>query len=112
VGARQARNYVGCRIKLITRRTAHPVLLDELWIDDRLYQIKITNEENQQVDNQFSSKQVLFIEVESEASYQPESSRPVENSKTKIVLGYRVGNKRRYVPINNFSEDQRPLAVA
>jgi hypothetical protein len=77
-------------------------VFDELWIEDRLYKVKITNSENQFVES-FEKKQVLYIDVESEIDYTVEKNLPAENLKSKIFLGYQIDNKRKYLSIGNSS---------
>jgi hypothetical protein len=110
-GAKHAQSFLSCRIKLKTKRPADQLIFDELWIEDRLYNIKITNEENQEVDNQFTKKQILFIEVESEVS-QHSAIPPAEKKGSKIFIGYQVDNKRKYFPIDDFSEEAPQRSVA
>jgi len=94
------------------KESSNKVVIDELWIEDRLYKIKITNENNQLVETRFNEKQVLYIDVESEINYSHEQLFPAENLKSKIFLGYQIGNKRKYLSINNSLETLSRLAVA
>ncbi len=111
-GAKQAQSFITCRIKLMTRLAASELVFDELWIEDRLYKIRVTNEENQEVENQFSKKQVLYIDIDSEVHHSHGRVPPSEKSKSKIFLGYIVENKRRYFPINVLTEDLPQYLVA
>ncbi len=96
----------------MTKRASDQLVFDELWIEDRLYKIKITDEENQQVENRFSVKQVLYIDVDSEVDYSDERTPPETKSNAKIFLGYQVDNKRKYFPINIQPEDLPQYSVA
>jgi len=111
-GAKNAQSYITCRIKVMTKRSAGQLVFDELWIEDRLYKIKITDEENQQVENQFTKKQVLYIDVDSEVAYSDERTPPEAKSNAKIFLGYQVDNKRKYFPINIHADDLPQYSVA
>lgn len=110
-GAKHASSFLTCRIKLMTKRPLDQLIFDELWIDDRLYKIKITNEENEQVEGPFLKKQILYIHVESEVR-QPAGIPPSDKNASKIMLGYQIDNKRKYYPIKDFSEDTDQLEVA
>jgi hypothetical protein len=108
----EAKNLIACRIKIMMKRSEDGLVFDELWMEDRLYKIKITDEENQQVDAGFSKRQVLYIDVESEISYTDRHIFPPENLKSKIFLGYMIGNKRKFFPVNASFEEVRQREVA
>ncbi len=110
--AHHAKSFLNCRIKLMMKRSEKQLIFDELWIEDRLYKIKITNSENQLVENGFSHKQVLYIDVESEINYPEYQTFPAENLSSKIFLGYQVGNKRKYFPVVRSFTDLQRLSVA
>jgi len=99
-------------IKLKTKYPSEQLVLDEIWIDDRLYRVKVTDEDNRQIKNEFGSKQILHVLADNEIQYPEEKTRPGEKSKSKIFLGYQVGNKRRYHPIRYFTEGSDSSAVA
>ena len=99
----QVRNFLPQKIKLMTKRPADQLVFDELWINDRLYKIKITNEENQPLESPFPKKQILYIHVDAEVS-EPASIPPFDKRASKILLGYQIDNKRKYCPIKDFSE--------
>ena len=105
-------NFSNCRLKIRMKRPAKQLVIDELWIEERLYKIRITDEENQSVENGFTEKQVIYIDVDSEISYSEEQQLPPENLKSKIFLGFRVGDKRKYIPINYAIEELPRLSVA
>jgi len=106
-------NFLACRIKLMMKRSAEQLTFNELWIEDRLYTIKVTDEENQPVENGFLEKQVLYIDVETEITADDRPLPSIESLKSKIFLGYQVGTKRKYISIENNIEELVPqLKVA
>ncbi len=110
--AHHAKSFLNCRIKLVMKRSKKQLIFDELWIEDRLYKIKITDLENQLVENDFNEKQVLYIDVESEIKYSEYQLFPAEDLSSKIFLGYQVGNKRKYFPVFRSFTELQQLAVA
>jgi hypothetical protein len=103
-GKNFTKDFMNCRIKILTKRPPADLMIDELWIEHRLYKIRITDEENQLIENCFPEKQALYIDVESEMDYADGQVFPAENLKSKIFLGYMVRSKRVYLLINSVSE--------
>lgn len=109
-GAKHSHNFISYRIKLKTKRASHKLVFDELWIEDRLYKIKITDEDNRHIANQFSEKQVLYIDSVSEINYTEDKIPP--SGRSKIYLGYQFDNKRKYIAIKESAEEIPELLVA
>src|SRR5437868_559998 len=65
-------DFMNCRIKILTKRPPADLIIDELWIEHRLYKVRITDEENQLIENGFPEKQEFTIDVESEIDYSEE----------------------------------------
>jgi hypothetical protein len=95
---KHAKDTIRCRIKLMMKHETEHIVFDELWIEDRLYKVKVTDEENQPVEN-VKGKQVLYIDVDSEVHYTVEKIFPAEKLDSKIFLGYQVGDRRKYLSI-------------
>ncbi|MCX6291132.1 MAG: hypothetical protein NT126_05150 [Bacteroidetes bacterium] len=110
-GAKHAQDFLSCRIKLMAKFPGHKLVFDELWIDDRLYKVRITDEENRHVENIFRKKQILYIDAGSEINHHT-FAPPKTKSGSKIFLGYRVDDKRKYFPIDLFVEEAGQAAVA
>ena len=110
--AMHAGSLVRYRIKLLAKRPADQLVFDELWVEDRLHKIKITKGEYQQASKNSVKRQIIYIDSESDIRYPSVPIPSLEKSSTKILLGYQIGNKRKYMPIKDFSTCHPQLAVA
>ncbi|MEO8085856.1 MAG: hypothetical protein ABI763_03495 [Bacteroidota bacterium] len=99
------------RIQVITKRTSEVLKLDELWIDNRLFKVRVIKKESNSLSRHFSEKETLYLEAEREAKHIGfEEMRPAPNG--KVALGYLINNKRKYLSIKGFEEHQSKLAFA
>lgn len=110
--AKHAGSMIRYRIKLVTKRPADKLIFDELWIEDRLYKIKITKEVFELAANGSGKKQIIYIDSETDIRYPNLPNPAFENIKANIRLGYQIGNKRKYLQIKDFSTCVPQLAVA
>ena len=100
--AKYAGSLVRYRIKLLTKRPAEKLVFDELWIEDRLYQIKITKEATQLPSDNSGKRQIIYIDSEPDMKYPSVPLPWVEKTKSNILLGYLIGKKRKYMKITDF----------
>lgn len=99
------------RIQLITKKTSAELKLDELWIEDRLFKVRIVKQENNAFARHFSEQETLYLEAEREtANVGYEEMRPSLNG--KVSVGYLFNNKRKYLTIKGFEEHKSKLSFA
>lgn len=110
--AKHAGSLIRYRIKLVTKRPADQLIFDELWIEDRLYKIKITKEVFEMAANESGKRQIIYIDSETDIRYPNLPNPAFANTKSNIRLGYQIGNKRKYLQIKDFSTCVPQLAVA
>jgi hypothetical protein len=104
--------FSNCRLKIVMKRSVNKLVFDELWIDGRLFTVRVTDLNNQSLEDGLREKQVLYIDLDSEAEYSEYQQLPPGKLAEKIFLGFTVGNKRQYVPVNANIEQVPHLSVA
>ena len=99
------------RIQIVTKKNSEQLKVDELWIDNRLFKVRLVKKESSSPVKQFSEKETLFIEAEREKEniVYEEMSPSIRG---KVSLGYLVNNKRKYLSIKGFEEQQSKLSIA
>ncbi len=104
-------NVITYRIQILTKRTSEQLKLDELWIDNRLFKVRVIKKENHSSAKSFSEQETLYLEAEREtANIGFEEMAP--SGKGKVSLGYLINNKRRYLSIKGFEEHSAKLSIA
>lgn len=97
------------RIQVLTKTTSEELQLDELWIENRLFKVRLIKKENNASARHFSEKETLYIEAERETKnvgfeeFQP-------SNRGKISVGYMIKNKRKYLSIKGFEEHDAKLS--
>ena len=110
--AKHAGSLIRYRIKLVCKRPADQLIFDELWVEGRLYQIKITKEVYELATTGSGKREIIYIDSETDIRYPNLPNPAFANIKSNIRLGYQVGNKRKYLQIKDFSTCVPQLAVA
>ena len=100
--AMHAGSLVRYRIKLLTKRPAEQLVFDELWIEDRRYAVKISKAVNLVSAGRSEKKQIIFIDSEPDIKYPSVPLPWAEKATSGILLGYLVGDKRKYLRIKDF----------
>ncbi len=91
------------RIQIITKRASHELKVDELWVGNRVFKVRVLKNESNALARDFTEKETLYLEAERETkNIAFEEMQPSRNG--KVSLGYIVNNKRRYLSIKNFEE--------
>jgi hypothetical protein len=99
------------RIQILTKKTSEELKLDELWIDNRRYKVRVINKESNAFTRHFSEKETLYLEAERETkNIGYEEMRPSTNG--KVALGYTINNKRKYLSIKGFEEHKPKLSLS
>lgn len=99
------------RIQILTKKTSEELKLDELWIDNKLFRVRILKKESNAVAKYFAEKETLYLEAERETlKIGYEEMKPATNS--KVSLGYTINNKRKYLSIKGFEEHHSKLSIA
>ena len=99
------------RVQIVTKKTSEELKLDELWVDNRLYKVRVIKKEDNGLAKYFSEKETLYLEAERETSkIGYEEMAPSSNG--KVSLGYLINNKRKYLSIKGFEEHRSKLAIA
>jgi len=99
------------RIQIVTKKTSEELKLDELWVGDRVFKVRVLKKESNAMARHFAEKETLYLEAERETknvSY--EEMQPPRNG--KVSLGYTFNNKRRYLSIKNFEEADSKHSLA
>jgi hypothetical protein len=99
------------RIQIITKKNSEELKLDELWIDNRLFRVRVIKQESNAVEKHFASKETLYLEAEREAS-KVGYEEMTPNTRGKVSLGYTVNNRRKYLSIKGFEEHTTKLTIA
>jgi hypothetical protein len=110
--AKYAGSVVRYRIKLLALKPPDKLVFDELWIEDRLYNVRITKVEYCDSKNVSGKRQIIYLDSETDIRYPFLPNPAFAHIKSKILLGYQVGKKRKYMPIKEFSTCLSQLAVA
>jgi hypothetical protein len=98
-------------IQILTKRTSNELKLDELWVENRLFKVRVLNKEGSSSAKNFEEKEILYLEAERETSnINYEEMAP--STKGKISLGYLINNKRKYLSIKGFEEQTAAFSIA
>lgn len=99
------------RIQVLTKKTSEELKLDELWIDNRLFRVRVIKKESNVLTKYFSEKETLYLEAERETkNIGYEEISP--SVKGKVSVGYLINNKRKYLTIKGFEEHSSKLSIA
>ena len=98
------------RIQLVTKRTSNELKLDELWIDNRLFKVRVMKKDHNLFANYFLEKETLYLEAERETK-NVGYEEMLPGTKGKVSLGYLINNKRKYLTINGFEEHKNKLSI-
>src|SRR5689334_2847201 len=91
------------RIQIITKKASDELKVDELWVGNRVFKVRVLKKESNALVRHFAEKETLYLEAERETKNVAfEEMQPSRNG--KVSLGYIVNNKRRYLSIKNFEE--------
>jgi hypothetical protein len=91
------------RIQIFTKKTSEELKVDELWVGNRVFKVRVLKEESNVQARHFNEKETLYLEAERETkNVAYEEMGPARNG--KVSLGYTINNKRRYLSIKNFEE--------
>jgi len=89
------------RIQIVTKKTSEELKLDELWVGDKVFKVRVVKKESPINAKQFAEKETLYLEAERETkNICYEEMRPTQQG--KVTLGYTINNKRKYLSIKNF----------
>lgn len=107
----QKDDVVTYKIQIVTKKTSEELKLDELWIDQRLFKVRVVHQQNNAVAKFFAEKETLYLEAERETgNVGYEEMAP--SGKDKVMLGYLINNKRRYLSIKGFEEQAPKLRIS
>ena len=99
------------RIQIVTKKTSEELKVDELWVGNRVFKVRMLKKESNASARHFAEKETLYLEAERETknvSY--EEMRPSQRG--KVSLGYMINNKRKYLSIKNFEEPDSKHSIA
>jgi hypothetical protein len=99
------------RIQILAKKNSEELQFDELWIDNKLFKVKVFKEEDKAIARFFSEKEKLYLEAERETG-KAEYEEMAPSVKGKVALGYTVNNKRKYLSIKGFEEHAPKLSIA
>ena len=99
------------RIQILTKKTSEELELDELWIDNKLYKVRVMKKESNAVSRYFAEKEILYLEAERETKNVGYEEMAPSNF-GKVSLGYRINNKRKYLSLKGFEEQNAKLTFA
>lgn len=92
------------QIQVETKKSSDDLIFEEVWIDEKRFKIKLRDQEREIVST-FQDKQVVNLDIAEEAVQDETSSRPKEILKSKVLVGYSIGNKRKFLSISKFDEN-------
>ncbi|HNP47785.1 MAG TPA: hypothetical protein PKK99_04235 [Bacteroidia bacterium] len=92
------------QIQVETKKSSDELIFEEVWIDEKRFKIKLRDQEREIVST-FQDKQVVNLDIAEEAVQDETSSRPKEILKSKVLVGYSIGNKRKFLSISKFDEN-------
>jgi len=98
------------RIQVKTKKTSDELKLDELWIDRKLYKVRVARQDDHTIAKYFSKQETLYIEAERETGnvcYE----EMVPPGKGKVAIGYLINNQRKYLSIKGFEEHRNKLSL-
>jgi hypothetical protein len=99
------------RIQIITKKTSEELKVDELWVGNRVFKVRVLKEESNTSARHFTEKETLYLEAERETkNIGYEEMGPSRNG--KVSVGYMINNKRRYLSIKNFEESDSKHSLA
>lgn len=98
------------RIQILTKKTSDELKVDELWINNRLFRVRVIKKESNVFARYFQEKETLYLEAERETkNIGYEEMQPSLNR--KVSVGYLINNKRKYLSINGFEEQSPKLSL-
>jgi phosphopantetheinyl transferase (holo-ACP synthase) len=99
------------KIQLITKKTSEELKLDELWVDNRLFKVRLVKRESNVLAKHFAEKETLYLEAERETkNIGYEEMRPSNHG--KVSVGYLINNKRKYLSVKGFEEHTSKLSIS
>ena len=99
------------RIQIFTKKTSEELTVDELWVGNRVFKVRVLKEESNAHARHFNEKETLYLEAERETkNVGYEEMGPVRNG--KVSLGYTINNKRKYLSIKNFEASDLKHSLA
>ena len=92
------------QIQVETKKSSDEMVFEEVWIDEKRFKVNLSGEHRELVST-FNTKQIVNLDI-TEASIQKESvDRPKEILKSKVLVGYSIGNKRKFLSIRKLDEN-------
>lgn len=99
------------RIQIVTKKTSEELKLDELWVGDRVFKVRVLKKESNAYARHFEEKETLYLEAVRETQ-KVNYEEMAPSQRGKVSLGYTINNKRKYLSIRNFEEPDSKHSIA
>ena len=99
------------RIQIVTKKTSEELKLDELWVGDRVFKVRVLKKESNAYARHFEEKETLYLEAVRETQ-KVDYEEMAPSQRGKVSLGYTINNKRKYLSIKNFEEPDSKHSIA
>ncbi|HRH64890.1 MAG TPA: hypothetical protein PLU53_01195 [Bacteroidia bacterium] len=92
------------QIQVETKKSSDEMIFEEVWIDENKYKVRMSDEQRKIVSS-FETKQIVNLDINELSPQKEETERPKELLKSKILVSYSIGNKRKFLSIRKFDEN-------
>ena len=91
-------------IQVETKKLSDEMIFEEVWIDETRFKVKLSDEQRELVSS-FNTKQIVNLDITEVHSEKDLSIRPKEILKSKVLVGYSIGNKRKFLSIRKLDQN-------
>ena len=91
-------------IQVETKKSSDEMIFEEDWIDETRFKVKLSDEQRELVSS-FNTKQIVNLDITEVHSEKDLSIRPKEILKSKVLVGYSIGNKRKFLSIRKLDQN-------
>ena len=90
-------------IQVETKKSSDEMIFEEVWIDETRFKVKLSDEQRELVSS-FNTKQIVNLDITEVHSEKDLSIRPKEILKSKVLVGYSIGNKSKFLSIRKLDQ--------
>lgn len=98
------------QIQVETKKSSDELIFEEVWIDEKRFKVHLSDEKRSIV-SAFDNKQIVNLNISEAPVEKDQSDRPKELIKSKVLVSYSIGNKRKFMSIRKFEENDENSSI-
>lgn len=98
------------QIQVETKKSSDELIFEEVWIDEKRFKVHLSDEKRSIV-SAFDNKQIVNLNISEAPVEKDQSDRPKELIKSKALVSYSIGNKRKFMSIRKFEENDENSSI-